>query len=267
MPQCWMQRAKHQQACTHTCRPFLLCVCVDVCCLCAFMSFPLLSPGHCQSPGGQEKKTNMVWCGRIFSHQRIEKGKIKGKESLKKEKQPESEMQNVIASSITFKSGLKSQFFPLPCFIHGGLLSLMSFTQPQWGIIGWGIGLWDTVLCNHRDLSPFYKLLSFCNSCLQLLPLPSRSEGDWLTATLLWLPPRSVATGKFTADSCSSGERICAAVCARARVRAGAHKRLRTLTCTLAYTMVTRDGHVSTRRWTSSSLWLMKGAALWKMAK
>lgn len=60
----------------------------------------------------------------------------------------------------------KVTIFPLLCFIHGGLLSPMSFTQPQWGIIGWGIGLWDTVLCNHRDLSPFYKLLSFCNSCL-----------------------------------------------------------------------------------------------------
>lgn len=127
-------------------------------------------------------------------------------------------MQNVIASSITFKSGLKSQFFSLLCFIHGGLLSPMSFIQPQWGIIGWGIGLWDTVLCNHLDLSPFYKLLSFCNSCLQLLPLPSRSQWDWLNVTLLWLCPRSVARGKFTADSCNSGERVCADVCACVRV-------------------------------------------------
>lgn len=167
-------------------------------------------------------------------------------------------MQNVIASSITFKSGLSSQCCTKLCFIHGELLSLLSFTQPQWGIIGWRIELWDTVLCNHWDLSPFYNLLSFPNSCFQLLPLPSGREWDWwLNVTLLWLCPPSAARGKFTADSWNSDDRACVCV----------HQSRRTFTCTLAYTTVTHDGHVSSGRWTSYLLWLMKSVVQWRMAK
>lgn len=74
--------------------------------------------------------------------------------------------------------------------------------------------MWDTELCNHWDLSPFYNLLSFHNSYFQLLPLPSGTE--WGTGRVieraLSLPLHPAARSKFAGKLLKNRGRAC--VCA-----------------------------------------------------
>lgn len=101
------------------------CVCVLFMC---FYVFPLvISWAFCSAGTLGDGKRRQTWFDVVefFCHRRMRKRK----RSLKKN--PESEMQNVIASSIKFKRTLSSQCFSLSCFIHGELLGLLSFTQLQ----------------------------------------------------------------------------------------------------------------------------------------
>lgn len=142
---------------------------------------------QCWRPRGWKQKTNTVWCVQFFYCQTQKKEPLKN---------PESKMQNVIASSIVFKRSLSPQCFLLLCVIHGELLGSLSLTQLQWGIIGREIELWDTELCNRWDLSPFYNLLSFHNSYFQLLPLPSGREWGTRQMTELALALSSISCRK-----------------------------------------------------------------------
>lgn len=151
-------------------------MCVLFMCFYVFTFVITRAFGSAGAPGSRKRRLTQFDVVEFSPIRELKTGNKRKGEPLRKQKQPESEMQNVIAFSITFKSGLLSQCFAPLRFIHRTLLCLLSLTQPQWGIIGWRIGLWDTVPRNRWDLSPFYNLLLFPNSCSQLLPLPSGRE-------------------------------------------------------------------------------------------
>lgn len=130
---------------THTHMQNLFAVCVCVLFMCFYVFSLVITQALPEPQGtGKEDKHGLMWSNFLPSENKERENKRKRKPkkietTLKWDAKCDCLLNHV-------QKWFKVPILSLLCFKHGELLSPMSFTQPQWGIIGWGIGLWETAV-------------------------------------------------------------------------------------------------------------------------